>query len=64
MRYVLKEKIEKELEQLLKQGVIEKIHFSEWAVPIVPVMKTDGSVRICGDYKMTVNQASKTESQR
>ena len=60
--YALKEKVEKELDRLLKQGVIEKINFSEWAAPIVPVMKKDGSVRICGDYKMTVNQASKTES--
>ena len=60
--YSLKEKVEKELDRLLKQGVIEKINFSEWAAPIVPVMKKDGSVRICGDYKMTVNQASKTES--
>ena len=60
--YASKEKIEKELDQLLKQEVIEKINFSEWAAPIVPVMKKDGSVRICGDYKMTVNQASKMES--
>ena len=60
--HALKEKIEKELDRLIKQGVIEKIKFSEWAAPIVPVMKKDGLVRICGDYKMTVNQASKMES--
>ena len=60
--YALKEKIGKELDRLLKHGVIEKINFSEWGAPIVPVMKKDGSVRICGDYKMTVNQASKAES--
>ena len=60
--YALKEKIKKELDRLLKQGVIEKINFSEWAAPIVPVMKKDGSVRICGNYKMIVNQASKMEN--
>ena len=34
---------------------------SQWAAPIVPVPKKDGSVRICGDFKVTVNQASLTE---
>ena len=40
----------------------EKINFSEWAAPNVPVMKKDDLLRICGDYKITVNKASKTES--
>ena len=28
-----------------------------WATPIVPVLKDDGTVRICRDYKQTINQA-------
>ena len=60
--YALKGKIEKELDRLVQQGVIEPICFSEWAAPIVPVLKKDGTVRICGDYKLTVNQAAKTDS--
>ena len=27
----------------------------EWASPTVPVMKVDGSMRHCGDYKVTIN---------
>ena len=55
--YMLKTKVEKELEHLEQQGVIEPIQFSDWAAPIVLVIKSDGSVRICGDYKVTVNQS-------
>ena len=32
-------------------GVLEKIKYSEWAAPIVPVPKAD-SIRICGDYNL------------
>ena len=36
-------------------GVLEKINHSEWAAPIVPIPKADGSLRICGDYKVTTS---------
>ena len=60
--YILKEKIENELDCLLSQSVIEPVQFSKWAAPIVPVVKGDGTVHICGDYKLTVNQASTVDS--
>ena len=60
--YVLKDKIEMELRRLETSGVIRPVPFADWAAPIVPIVKEDGTVRICGDYKLTVNQASKLES--
>jgi len=43
-----------------QENIIEAVRFSERATPIVPVVKPDGSVRLCGDYKV-VNQASQVE---
>ncbi|XP_056118298.1 uncharacterized protein K02A2.6-like [Rhinichthys klamathensis goyatoka] len=60
--YAMKHKVEKELERLQQLGIIEPIKFSNWAAPIVPVLKGDGTVRICGDYKLTINQAAKLET--
>ena len=54
--YSLREKIEQELDRLQVNGIITKVEHSDWATPIVPVLKKDGSVRICGDYKITVNK--------
>ena len=43
-------------------GIIVPVQVSEWAAPIVPVIKREGAIRVCGDYKMTVNQASKLDT--
>ena len=52
--HALRDKLEQELEHLQRDGITEPVRFSEWAAPMVPVVKTDGSLRICGDYKLTV----------
>ncbi|XP_058985915.1 uncharacterized protein K02A2.6 [Musca domestica] len=54
--FALKPKIEVALQQMMDDKIIRPIKYSEWATPIVPVVKPDGSIRICGDYKCTVNQ--------
>ena len=60
--YILKEKIEKSLEKHVVEGALTPVQFSKWATPIVPIVREDGSVRICGDYKMTVNKVSKLDN--
>jgi len=48
--YTYREKVE-ELNWLVQEKVLEPIHSSNWAVPIVPVIKNDkNSVRVCGDF--------------
>ena len=56
--YSLKDKIEKEIDRLVKLGIYQPVSSSKWAARIVPVFKADGSIRICGDYKQTVNRVA------
>ena len=58
----LKQKVENELDNLESMGIISPIQFSRWAAPVVPVMKQNGEVRLCGDYRITVNQAGPDDS--
>lgn len=48
--FSVRSRVEQELEHLEKNGVIEPIQFLHWAVPNVPVVKANGSVRICDAF--------------
>ncbi|GFV46539.1 retrovirus-related Pol polyprotein from transposon 412 [Trichonephila clavipes] len=54
--FALKGRVENEIDRLEKEGIIEKVDSSEWATPVVPVVKSDGSIRLCADYSVTLNQ--------
>ena len=53
--FALRGAVEQELNRLEEKGILRKVSHSDWAAPIVPVPKKDGKVRVCGDYKVTVN---------
>eukprot|EP00731_Ephydatia_muelleri_P018557 Em0011g597a len=57
--YSLRHKVETELERMVEIGALTPVSWSEWASPIVVVPKPDGSVRICGDFRVTVNPSLK-----
>lgn len=54
--YSFVESVEEELIKLEHEGVIEKVESAEWGSPLVPVLKENGKIRICTDYKVTINK--------
>ena len=60
--YALREMVDQELQRLQQEGTCEPVEMSEWAAPIVTVLKQDKKhVRICGDFWLTVNPVSKLD---
>ena len=53
--YAMKTAIEKKLDRLETERVLERISWSEYASPIVAVPKSNDSVRICGNYNGSIN---------
>ena len=57
-----REEVDAQLEKGIKDGLWEPVRHSKWAAPLVVVPKDGGSsVRICGDYRLTVNKAAHVE---
>lgn len=54
--FAWKSKVEKQLKDLVDRGVLEPVDNSDWGTPLVPVLKPTGEIRLCGDYKTTVNK--------
>lgn len=56
--YALENIVKMEIDKLVKEGKLYKVSREEdvpWATPIVPIVKGFNNVRICGDYKVTIN---------
>lgn len=56
LAYALREPVERVLEQLVRDNILTPVDRSDWATPIVPVVKKDGTIRICADFKLTLNK--------
>ncbi|XP_049886758.1 uncharacterized protein K02A2.6-like [Pectinophora gossypiella] len=53
--FPLREKVKEELKRMMSDGIITPVKHSRWATPLRIVPKPDGSLRLCGDYRSTVN---------
>ncbi len=48
------------LDEMEKKGVISKVEYNDWGSPIV-IVKKNNKIRICGDYKATLNRNLETK---
>lgn len=48
--------VKSELDRLVRDGIVTKVFSSNWASPVVNVRKADGSIRLCGDFSVSVNK--------
>lgn len=53
--FAIRDAVGRELDKLEAEGIIKRVDFSEWAAPVVVVPERDGRLRLCGDYKVTIN---------
>ena len=51
----IKDKVENEINNLVQIGVLQPVKYCEWGTPIVPIIKKNWNIRICGDFKVTLN---------
>ena len=54
--YALRDKVDKEIDRLQEQGIIKPVSHADWASPLVVVRKKDNGIRLCADFKITINK--------
>lgn len=53
--FALKPLVEQKIKRLIDNNTWKEVTYSDWGTPLVPVVKEDGGIRLCGDYKVTLN---------
>ena len=59
--FAIRDAVQKELDRLEQQGILQKGSNTDWAALFVSVPKKNGRFQICGDYKVSINQVLSVE---
>ncbi|XP_046404731.1 uncharacterized protein K02A2.6-like [Ischnura elegans] len=51
--FSLKNKVEAEIDRLVREGILSPVSDSEWGSPIVPIVKKTGELRLCADFRVS-----------
>ena len=54
--FAIRDKVKAQLQAGIDKGLFSPVKSSEWASPQVTVVKQSRDFRLCGDYKVNVNQ--------
>lgn len=49
--FALRDNIEKQLDNVVEEGIIEPINDSEYGTSIITISKIDDEIKTCGDYE-------------
>ncbi|GBN39269.1 hypothetical protein AVEN_257253-1 [Araneus ventricosus] len=55
----MRKKVDFAIDKLLDQGVLEPNSNPKWSTPLLPIIKQSGEIRLCADYKVTINKVMK-----
>ncbi len=59
--YAVRQKVEAELDRMEAEGILSKVDWSAWATPVIPVTRKTGNIRLCGDFKVSINPVLQAE---
>ena len=55
-------KVERQLQQQVQEEELVPVDRSDWVTPIVVVHKKDGGIRICSDFKVSINPVLQSQT--
>ena len=60
--FKIRDKYNKPLDDLISNNIIVPVPYLKWGTPVVPMLKSDENITICGGYNITAIKAVRMDS--